>query len=404
MLFYPTLLVVHAVELLRIPDVIQCYSQNSLLDAGLTHFQNMAEKLWSEGVSTRTMMEEDLWIWLPEEKDSALLLCSDFLTSQSTRLDQRHFKSQWNWLVPRKTFEEAELQNLPLRLDSNVIVYNLNIQEDKGNLTEFYKVKKGRLLKTNIGAWSAKDGFTSKPTDKWIRRNMHGVIVDNAVIMDSSGYGWPAMNQLTFDNQGKFMKVVGIFPDVLHNLEAALNFTAHTYILEGSDTYGGKGAGGNWTGIVGELVDAAADVSSAGLTVTPERAEAIHFTRGVVDDKTSIWIHETQQQDSGDLNVVGYLSVFPLAAWALATVTAVVAGFCYFFLDKVIANDKYTWCHWWPSSLLKFFLIYSYWQTSRRRTLRSAGIFLAHFSICCRGEPAWTARSKTALQARALSF
>ena len=211
MLFYPTLLVVHAVELLRIPDVIQCYSQNSLLDAGLTHFQNMAEKLWSEGVSTRTMMEEDLWIWLPEEKDSALLLCSDFLTSQSTRLDARYFRSQWNWLVPRKTFEEAELQNLPLRLDSNVIVYDLNSQEDKGNLTEFYKVKKGRPLKTNIGTWSAKDGFTRKPTDKWIRRNMDGVIVDNAVIMDSSRYGWPAMNQLTFDNQGKFMKVVGIF-------------------------------------------------------------------------------------------------------------------------------------------------------------------------------------------------
>ena len=72
--------------------------------------------------------------------------------------------------------------------------------------------------------------------------------------------------------------------------------------------------GVSWDGAVGMLQRGEADVSSTGLTMTPERSRGADFTLGLLRDVSTVAL----AADGGarrPVNMEAYLDIFPLSAW-----------------------------------------------------------------------------------------
>ena len=189
------------------------------------------------------------------------------------------YKADSSWLV-YDFFNNAILDQLPLRLDSNVM--SLSNQQGVFLVQEWYKVLNGQLLSSHYASWSPAEGLVVPVPFKWQRRkDLRGTQLSNAIVEN-----WIPVGMLHGDSETG-LSMAGLFPDVLQELQSNLNFTTSLTLVEDLE-YGTKRENGTWTGAVGLLQDGAINITTTGLTISLDRSLAIDFTIPVLEDGSTL--------------------------------------------------------------------------------------------------------------------
>merc|ERR1719192_1682791 len=122
--------------------------------------------------------------------------------------------------------------------------------------------------------------------------------------------------------------------DLLRHLSATSNFTYSLYVSREGD-YGELERNNNtgkqeWTGLIGELVAERADLIVAPLTINPERAQVMEFSKPF--KYQGITILQKRQPRASQL--VSFLQPFKSTLWVLVLVSVHVVALCLYLLDR----------------------------------------------------------------------
>ena len=175
-------------------------------------------------------------------------------------------------IVEKKTFFAAD-GNLHLRLDRNVMFYNLTTEIVQ--VSEEFSIRgEVKKIKQILGEWSPMLGFRTsfKSLDLHVRRTDW-----QGVMLREMQAGSP-FNKFKFDSNGTFVSANGMFEDFLNGLKVKLNFSTSQF-LPSTKKWGIRLANGSWNGRVGILHSKKADLLGAGLFITSQRNEDIDFRK-----------------------------------------------------------------------------------------------------------------------------
>ena len=121
----------------------------------------------------------------------------------------------------------------------------------------------------------------------------------------------------------------GYVPEILWRLSNNLNFSVQlTFALDRQ--WGAKRANGTWTGMVGELFEGRADVSSGALSISTERALAIDFTQPILLDKLTL---TSKVRTNPSLNYWAYVQVFTPVGWMATIGLLLFLSLSYLFMQ-----------------------------------------------------------------------
>eukprot|EP00090_Calanus_glacialis_P018797 TRINITY_DN29121_c0_g1_i1.p1 TRINITY_DN29121_c0_g1~~TRINITY_DN29121_c0_g1_i1.p1 ORF type:complete len:1142 (-),score=246.94 TRINITY_DN29121_c0_g1_i1:120-3545(-) len=133
----------------------------------------------------------------------------------------------------------------------------------------------------------------------------------------------------------------GYCMDLLQHLRQTCNFTYSLYVSLDSD-YGGLERNNDtgkqeWTGLIGELVGERADLIVAPLTINPERAQVMEFSKPF--KYQGITILQKRQPRASQL--VSFLQPFKYTLWILVLVSVKVIALCLYLLDRFSPFGRY---------------------------------------------------------------
>ncbi|XP_076160920.1 glutamate ionotropic receptor NMDA type subunit 1 isoform X2 [Ptiloglossa arizonensis] len=128
----------------------------------------------------------------------------------------------------------------------------------------------------------------------------------------------------------------GYCVDLLKELSKTINFTYSlalspdgqfgSYVIKNSSVGGKK----EWTGLIGELVNERADMIVAPLTINPERAEFIEFSKPFKYQGITI----LEKKPSRSSTLVSFLQPFSNTLWILVMVSVHVVALVLYLLDR----------------------------------------------------------------------
>ena len=122
---------------------------------------------------------------------------------------------------------------------------------------------------------------------------------------------------------------VGMVPDIVEFLAKTLNFT---YDL-GFPRDGSWGAfdddTGEWSGIIGDILDGDVDVGFAPLTVLHERAEAVDFLIPIHSDKSTFVVSQELSFNNS------YTTTFNSDLWTMIAVFAIILSLALSLMIKI---------------------------------------------------------------------
>ena len=226
----------------------------------------------------------------------------------------------WNhlWVMP------IEYKTLvPLRLDNNILFYEKNAS---GTFTvyESYSVKDdvqgaitNVLFHLNEGEEN-ESRFKLKINSLERRSDMNGAIVKNIWKPHKKNViSIPSSNGTTEDT-------VGMYKDIFDILEAMLNCRIENSRHKGF-FWGKRLSNGTWTGPMGQVIEGEFDFK-AGLLSSPERQQLLDFGWKIDETRVSLMSSESTLPK---LDVLAYITIFPVTAWVTGLVTMVVAALCF---------------------------------------------------------------------------
>lgn len=122
--------------------------------------------------------------------------------------------------------------------------------------------------------------------------------------------------------------------DLLKSLSARINFT-YDLALSPDGQFGhyvlkGQSSKKEWTGLIGELVNERADMIVAPLTISPERAEYIEFSKPFKYQGITI----LEKKPSRSSTLVSFLQPFSNTLWILVMVSVHVVALVLYLLDR----------------------------------------------------------------------
>ncbi|XP_045198002.2 glutamate [NMDA] receptor subunit 1-like isoform X2 [Mercenaria mercenaria] len=126
----------------------------------------------------------------------------------------------------------------------------------------------------------------------------------------------------------------GYCMEMLHMLAARVNFTFDLH-LSTDDSFGSfkrvnNGTKKEWTGMVGELVNEQSDLVVAPLTINPERAQAIDFSKPFKYQGLTILVKKEQK----DSSLASFLQPFQDTLWILVGLSVHVVALVLYLLDR----------------------------------------------------------------------
>lgn len=129
--------------------------------------------------------------------------------------------------------------------------------------------------------------------------------------------------------QGGSAQFDGFIPDLLKKIEPLLNVTFDIKHV-GDFKYGSKRKDGNWTGMIGEIVQGTADIAAASLTVTAERAKAIDLSHPFMELGLSIVLKRPNTRGWQSLKgFVTFLEPFAPGVWITLLVACIIVPVLY---------------------------------------------------------------------------
>ena len=220
---------------------------------------------------------------------------------QNSSIPQEYLESNMMWISGEASYD------LPFRFDTNFLTYQVN--GTIYQLWENYKIKQTIKVRIILGQWSEEEGLQIEIDEKWERRsNLQGAELRNIILP------WSTWNIID-DND----KVTGLFPEVLHILQGALNFSVVTN-LSSDRQFGAMKEDGNWTGIIGDLSRDVGDFSSSGLTVLLTRQKMVDYSITLMEDNVALYQLSSRGFSSTGLSVKAYLNIFQDTVWVAAAI------------------------------------------------------------------------------------
>ncbi len=250
--------------------------------------------------------------------------------------EHKSFLPESHWLTE---FPGMELiARLPLRLDSNLIT--LSGSGDNVSLTEWFRIKDGETQHVPLGTWSPQTGLVVPHPVKWQRRgDLRGAELIDSVLL---GY-WPPICIVRL-RQDSSVETRGFLPEALDVLSSRLNFTVQ-HVLAGDNEYGRMTPAGTWTGIVGQLNEKNADLSTSGLSITHERSQVIGYTVGVFINHVTILTRDPKIFGfRNKLCFWAYLTVFTWVLWIFVFLFLFVMGLWVGLVLFKTSQTKYQLC------------------------------------------------------------
>ena len=205
-----------------------------------------------------------------------------------TQLAPTMFTSEFPVFMPLDYAEDVNL-----RLDSNIVFYEHTSSTNYG-LFDVFAVKKGPLIKLDVGTWIKSNGFIFENSmNRWDRRN------------DLKG--------VTFTNNYN-VGAVGLLQDLLSCITEKVNMTVRATQLPHEPWE--MLANGSWTGGMGVLQRQEADIVSAGLGVgiTGQRCSVIDCTLPIIRDPLTL---VAAKPKGTNIHPWVYVQVFGVIQWTI---------------------------------------------------------------------------------------
>ncbi|XP_020290283.1 glutamate [NMDA] receptor subunit 1 isoform X2 [Pseudomyrmex gracilis] len=146
----------------------------------------------------------------------------------------------------------------------------------------------------------------------------------------------PHFNTTENNETSKIFCCKGYCIDLLKELSKTINFTYSlalspdgqfgSYVIKNSSIGGKK----EWTGLIGEIVNERADMIVAPLTINPERAEFIEFSKPFKYQGITI----LEKKPSRSSTLVSFLQPFSNTLWILVMVSVHVVALVLYLLDR----------------------------------------------------------------------
>ncbi|NWI01047.1 GLRK protein, partial [Tichodroma muraria] len=124
----------------------------------------------------------------------------------------------------------------------------------------------------------------------------------------------------------------GYCMDLLGALAGMLRFQYRVKVVA-DGRYGSVAAGGNWTGMIGEILRREADIAVAPLTVTSAREEVVSFTTPFLH--TGIGILLRKDTASQNMSFFHFLSPFSKETWTALLFAYLLTCFCLFLVARL---------------------------------------------------------------------
>ncbi|XP_054031724.1 probable glutamate receptor [Dryobates pubescens] len=152
----------------------------------------------------------------------------------------------------------------------------------------------------------------------------------------ASGEGLPTLTVTTILEDPYVMvrsaELEGYCMDLLKALAAMLHFSYKVKVV-GDGQYGAVSPGGNWTGMVGEILRQEADIAVAPLTVTSAREEVVSFTTPFL--QTGIGILLRKDTVSQEMSFFHFLAPFSKETWTGLLFAYLLTCFCLFLVARL---------------------------------------------------------------------
>ena len=191
--------------------------------------------------------------------------------------------------------------------------------------------RRGPKVMNMIGEWTISSGLVIHEPEMWLRRaNLHGVMI-RATAID-----YPLMStNFSYDSEGNLIGGEGFFFDLLHLLEADLNFTSSLSTAI-DDTFGVESNNGTWNGMVGMLIRDETDVVLAALTETARRYEVIDFTIPIFPKARCTFISRRNTGTVASISL--YVKRFSVLTWVIISLMALMVAICFYMVNESGVN------------------------------------------------------------------
>ncbi|NWT55878.1 GLRK protein, partial [Erythrocercus mccallii] len=151
-----------------------------------------------------------------------------------------------------------------------------------------------------------------------------------------AGEGLPTLTVTTILEDPYVMvrgaELEGYCMELLAALAGMLRFQYRVKVVADGQ-YGAVSAGGNWSGMVGEILRREADIAVAPLTVTSAREEVVSFTTPFL--QTGIGILLRKDTASQDMSFFHFLSPFSKETWTALLFAYLLTCFCLFLVARL---------------------------------------------------------------------
>ncbi len=231
------------------------------------------------------------------------------------------------WLIEDKS--KIAVNSLPLRLDSNFLTFQFEIKTKSWTIQEHYKVKNGSPQSVTVAKWFSNQSLSITKDNIWERRsNLGGATLTNVMLP------WTTWNIIRGDHE----PLDGLMPGMLSALANSLNFSMQ-WRRPADGVFGTEDDQGHWNGIIGELANGSADVSSAGVAITEHRKKAIDFSIIVVEDTFQLY-HSSSQEQAPSLNVLAFINIFNALVWVAALAAVLIIVVLAFSSEKKLDGEE----------------------------------------------------------------
>ncbi|XP_077981295.1 glutamate receptor 2-like [Glandiceps talaboti] len=132
-------------------------------------------------------------------------------------------------------------------------------------------------------------------------------------------------------------KYEGYIPELVSLLADKIGFHYELSLVPDAK-YGSEHAEGNWTGMIGQLVNGEVDMAAAPLTITYRREQVVDFSKPFMNAGLRALLKKPTSERHGDL--FAFLLPFSAGVWICIFVAFVLVGALLFFLSRL---SPYEW-------------------------------------------------------------
>ena len=227
------------------------------------------------------------------------------------------------YILPKVLLDEVHP-----KFDSNIIFYD--IQGNNIMLFEAYQTPKIQDLKFRmVSEWDIyREAFTNLDEIKYlwnVKRTMSG---DKFI---ATYVNSPALSTAATDGS-----LTGYIVDIVKLIGQELNFTIE-FVEQKDGLWGSQISEGNWSGMVGDLLQHKADIAISGMIMDEARLNIMDFSIPIIVTSYQLIAHESSITQP--VVISRYLEAFTLNAWIILTCTVIGLTVYYYMQHKLLKKN-----------------------------------------------------------------